>query len=68
VGANLGDTGQCGISTTPPDDVSPLSLEDSEVGAISSCPSNFDGPSQVTTFLANRAVLEILNGIAERAR
>ena len=26
----------------------------------------YDGPGQVTAFLANRVVLEILNGIAER--
>jgi len=26
----------------------------------------YDGPGQVTAFLANRIVLEILNGMAER--
>ncbi|MDK1011607.1 MAG: arginase family protein, partial [Actinomycetota bacterium] len=26
----------------------------------------YDGPGQITAFLANRIVLEILNGMAER--
>jgi len=50
----------CGVPSVPVDEIDPAGADIVEVSPP------HDGPGQITAFLANRVVLEVLNGVAER--